>query len=283
MIAFAKRNIKLYLRDKAAVAFSLLAVIIVIALYVLFLGDVYTSDLESFDGAKEMMDSWVMAGVLAITSMTTTLGILGNLVNDKAQKIVKDFYVAPLKKWKIAGGYLLGSYLIGVIISLLALVLAEVYIVAGGGNMLSASALGKVVLMILLTTFMNTSIMLFVVSLLKSSSAFTTASTIIGTLIGFLTGIYLPIGMLPSAVQWIIKIFPVSHAALVFKNIMMEAVMGSAFDGAPVEIVTDIKTHLGIVYSVGETQLSQGISIVYMLMIGIIFFGASCLRMSKKE
>ena len=28
------------------------------------------------------MDSWVMAGVLAITSMTTTLGMLRTMVND---------------------------------------------------------------------------------------------------------------------------------------------------------------------------------------------------------
>ena len=39
MMAFAKRNILLYFRDKTTVFFSLLAVIILIALYVLFLGD----------------------------------------------------------------------------------------------------------------------------------------------------------------------------------------------------------------------------------------------------
>lgn len=283
MTAFMKRNLKLYLRDRAAVAFSLLAVVIVIALYVLFLGDVYTNDLGAFEGAKEMMDSWVMAGVLAITSLTTTLGMLGNLVRDREQKIVKDFYIAPVKKWQLAGGYLLSAYLVGVIMSVLAFGFAEVYITANGGELLKPEAAAGVIGMILLTSFMNTSVMLFVVTLLKSLNAFSTVSTIIGTLIGFLTGIYLPIGMLPEAVQWVIRVFPVSHAALVFRNLMMGAVMESAFAGAPEETATVVKEQLGIVYSIGSKELPIGFSVILILLVGILFFGASCVRMTEKD
>ena len=60
MIAFTKRNLKLYLRDKSSVIFSLLSVFIIIGLYVVFLGDVYTDDLSDFENARELMDNWVM-------------------------------------------------------------------------------------------------------------------------------------------------------------------------------------------------------------------------------
>lgn len=283
MTAFMKRNLKLYIRDRGAVAFSLLAVVIVIALYVLFLGDVYTGDLGNVDGAKEMMDSWVMAGVLAITSMTTTLGILGNLVRDREERTVKDFYIAPVKRWHIAGGYLLSAYLVGVIMSLLAFLFAEGYIAGNGGVLLAPGAVVRIVGMILLTSFMNTAFMLFIVTCLKSQNAYTTASTVIGTLIGFLTGIYLPVGMLPEAVQWIIRAFPVSHAALIFRNIMMGAVMERAFDGAPAETVSAVKEHLGIVYSLGGRELPVGASLIFMLATGILFFTAACIRLSRKD
>ena len=61
MIAFTKRNLKVFFRDRPAVFFSLLSSVIMIGLYVLFLGDVYTSDLKNLQKAGEMMDNWIMA------------------------------------------------------------------------------------------------------------------------------------------------------------------------------------------------------------------------------
>jgi multidrug/hemolysin transport system permease protein len=39
MSAMVKRNLKIYFRDKASVFFSMLSVIIIFALYILFIGD----------------------------------------------------------------------------------------------------------------------------------------------------------------------------------------------------------------------------------------------------
>ena len=44
MNTFIKRNVRLFFRDRSAVFFSLLAVLIIIGLYALFLGDVWLSD-----------------------------------------------------------------------------------------------------------------------------------------------------------------------------------------------------------------------------------------------
>lgn len=283
MTAFAKRNLKLYLRDRGAVIFSLLAVFIVIGLYVLFLGDVYTGDLKEFEGAEELMNNWVMAGVLAITSMTTTLGMLGTMVRDKTEGIEKDFYVAPVKNWHMAAGYMLSAYAVGVVMTFLALLVAEIYIVIEGGAVMGIDAFLKVSGVILLTAAMNTAIALFLVTLFRSLNAYTTANIVIGTLIGFLTGIYLPIGSYPSAVQWIVKLFPVSHAALLFRNIMMESVMETAFQGAPESVVLEIKENLGIIYIFGNHELTTRASLWIMAAIALTFFLMACLRMSKKK
>ena len=283
MSAFAKRNLKLYLREKSALIFSLLAVFIVIGLYVLFLGDVYTNDLKEFEAAEELMDSWVMAGVLAITSMTTTLGMLGTMVNDKASGIEKDFYVAPVKRWKMGAGYMASAYLVGVVMSLIALCVAEAYIVLNGGGYMEPWALIRIFFAILLTSLMNTSIALFLVSLFQSINAYTTANIVLGTLIGFLTGIYLPIGSYPEPVQWIVKLFPVSHGALLFRNIMMKSVMDRAFDGAPVSVVKEIKEELGILYMFGDKEVTSAFCIGFMAVVAVIFFGAACLNLSRRK
>lgn len=283
MSAFAKRNLKLYLRDKSSVIFSLLAVFIVIGLYVLFLGDVWTDGLKEFEGAQELMDNWVMAGVLAITSMTTTLGMLGTMVHDKAAGIEKDFYVAPVKRWKMGAGYMLSAYVVGVVMSLIALCVAEVYIVLNGGQSMEPRALIQTLFAILLTTLMNTSIALFLVTLFRSINAYTTANIVLGTLIGFLTGIYLPIGSYPEAVQWIVKVFPVSHGALIFRNIMMKPVMDRAFEGVPVSVAKDIKEELGVIYMFGDKEITVAFSIGMMAAVAILFFGAACFNLSRKN
>ena len=133
--------------------------------------------------------------------MTSTLGAFGVMVEDRAKKISRDFSVSPLRRGDIAGGYILCSVCVGIIMSLVALVIGELYIVAAGGELLPMENMLQVIGGIFLSVFSSSSIVLFIVSFFKSQNAFGTASTIIGTLIGFLTGVYIPIGSLPDAVQ----------------------------------------------------------------------------------
>lgn len=283
MTAFAKRNLKIYLRDRWAVFFSLLGVLIVFALYVLFLGDVYKADLGEIEGAEEIMNNWVMAGILAITSFTTTLGMLQNVVSDKDKKIEKDFYAAPVKRVQLAGGYFLSAYAVGLVMTLIAFGLAEVYIAAEGGKTISVSLLPEMFLLIALTVLMNTSISLFLSVLFKSVSAYGTVQTIMGTLIGFLTGIYLPVGMLVGAVQWVVKIFPISHAAVLFRNLMMREAMEKAFEGAPEEIVREVKESLGVLFFTGKRQWELYVSVLIMVFTAVLFFGMTSFKLSGKR
>ena len=93
MTVLISRHLKVFFRDKTSVFFSLLAVIIILALYLLFLGDVWAQDLVKVVGAKEstkaLVSSWIMAGILAITSITTVMGAFGTIVNDRVNNIIK--------------------------------------------------------------------------------------------------------------------------------------------------------------------------------------------------
>lgn len=183
----------------------------------------------------------------------------------------------------MGAGYMASAYLVGVVMSLIALCVAEAYIVLNGGGYMEPWALIRIFFAILLTSLMNTSIALFLVSLFQSINAYTTANIVLGTLIGFLTGIYLPIGSYPEPVQWIVKLFPVSHGALLFRNIMMKSVMDRAFDGAPVSVVKEIKEELGILYMFGDKEVTSAFCIGFMAVVAVIFFGAACLNLSRRK
>ncbi|MGI6005721.1 MAG: ABC transporter permease [Christensenellales bacterium] len=282
MTAFVSRNLKVFFRDKASVFFSLLAVFIIIAMYVLFLGNVWLDGLPDVPQAKPLMDSWIMSGLLAVTSMTTVMGAFGTMVDDRAHKIIKDFSASPISKGKIAGGYILSSFIIGVIMTLITFVLAELYIVAGGGQWLSVEATFKVLGLILLSSLCNTAMISFLISYFKSQNAFGTASSIIGTLIGFLTGIYLPIGMLPEAVQFFIKIFPVSHAALLLRQVIMETPMQAVFEGAPAQVLQGFKEEMGVSFQLGGQTIPVYASFLILIGTALLFYALSTWRFSKK-
>lgn len=283
MIAFAKRNIKLFFRDKSAVFFSLLSVFIIISLYALFLGDVWTNNLAEISNARALIDFWIMAGLIAVTSVTTTMGSFGILVDDKARKISKDFYSSPVKRSHLVAGYVISSFIIGVLMSIVAFILAQIYLLIGGGEMLSTIAIIKSFGLILLSTFTNTAIVLFIVSFFKSQNAFVTASTVIGTLIGFLTGIYLPIGNLSGLIQGIVKLFPVSHAVLLFRQVIMEEQLSIAFGNAPEQYLTDFNEMMGVTFRFGDYTLTPLVSIIILIITGLLFYSLSIWNLSRKN
>ncbi len=264
------RNLKIFFRDKSSVFFSLLAVFIIIGLYILFLGDMMSSSLEGIKGVRFLMDSWIMGGLLSVTSITTTLGAFGIMVEDQYKKTIRDFYCSPVKRSKLIGGYLISTFIIGVIISIIAFILCEGYIVINGGRILPLIGILKILGLIILTTLTSSSMVAFLVTFFKSQNAFTSFSTVVGTLIGFLTGIYIPVGSLPNSVQNVIKIFPISHAAVLFRQVFMEVPMKESFKGAPLVMVNDFKETLGVVFKIGNSYM--GVTAHIMVLVGSFIF-----------
>ena len=262
---------------------SLLSVFIIIGMYALFLGDVWTSGMKDVPGARYLMDSWIVAGLIAVTSVTTTMGAFGTMVEDQSKKIIKDIRSSPLPRVGIAGGYILSSLIIGVIMCIVALALCEVYILAGGGALLGGMHLLKVFALILLSTFSNTALVLFFVSFFHSINGFSIASTIIGTVIGFMTGIYIPIGQLPNGVQWVIKLFPPSHSALLLRQVIMDDAIKTSFAGAPAQVVDQFKELMGVSFKIGDTVVTPLLSIGILIAAGILFLGLSILNLSRKR
>lgn len=283
MINFTKRNLLVFFKDKASVFFSLLSVFIIIGMYALFLGDVWSSSMEDIPGARNIMDRWIVAGLIAVTSVTTTMGAFGTMVEDKSKKIIKDFQSSPMPRISIAGGYILSAFVIGVIMCVVATVLCQLYLLSGGGTLFTGMQLLKIFALILLSTFSNTALVLFFVSFFQSNNAFSIASTIVGTVIGFLTGIYIPIGQLPAGVQTVIKFFPPSHSALMLRQVIMEDAIKTGFAGAPASAVNDFKEMLGVSFKIGDTTVTPIISITILVVAGFLFLGLSLLNLSRKK
>lgn len=283
MISFVSRNLKVFFRDKTAVFFSLLAVLIVLGLYIFFLGDVWIDSFPNIKGVKNLMNCWIIAGLIGVTSVTANMGAFGTMIEDKSKNKIKDFYVLPIKKSKIVGGYIISSFIVGSMMSVVTLIISQIYLVYSGVDVLNFKELTEVFLIILMTSLSNSAMILFIVSLFSSEKAFSTASTIVGTLIGFITGIYLPISMLPDSVQIIVKLFPTSHGISILRQIFMKKQMDISFADVPTNYINEFKESMGVVYYINDKLVSNTTSIFILIASTIIFFFLAVLILYKKK
>ena len=283
MISFVSRNLKVFFRDKTAVFFSLLAVLIVLGLYIFFLGDVWIDSFPNIKGVKNLMNCWIIAGLIGVTSVTANMGAFGTMIEDKSKNKIKDFYVSPIKKSKIVGGYIISSFIVGSMMSVVTLIISLIYLVYSGVDVLNFKELTEVFLIILMTSLSNSAMILFIVSLFSSEKAFSTASTIVGTLIGFITGIYLPISMLPDSVQIIVKLFPTSHGISILRQIFMKKQMDISFADVPTNYINEFKESMGVVYYINDKLVSNTASVFILIASTIIFFFLAVLILYKKK
>src|SRR5690625_7209419 len=81
MNTLINRHIKLFLKDKARVFFSLFSVFIIIILYLLFLSENITSNLPEFDDRSAFVFLWLFVGIIVVSTSTASLVALGNFID----------------------------------------------------------------------------------------------------------------------------------------------------------------------------------------------------------
>lgn len=278
IFVIVKRNVTIFFRDKMNVFLSMLSNFIMLGIYLLFTGNIFKSSLAGFDKAGILLDSWLVAGLIATTTITCTVGIFGKRIEDENKGINKDFNCSPITKIELVGGYILSAFFIGFLVSLIFLFFSLIILFLRGGDILDIYSILKIIGVIILADFTNSSMIFFITSFLKTHSAYSTAASIMGVLSGFLTGIYMPIGNLPKFMQTIVKIFPTSHAASLLRQIFTKDITSSL----PVEVVNVINENLGMIYTFNGKELSNIISVFILIISGILFYILGVISLSRK-
>ena len=287
LISLVSRHNKVFRRDRTAVFFSLLSVLIVIGLYFIFLQkmqvDAIKQVIDASPDAITMVNEWVVAGMLSMISVTSTLAAFGLSIQDRETKVAADFLTAPISRAKIQFSYVINAFIIGLAFSFVALIISEIFIVATGGSLLSLEAALKVIGLLILTVLLASAMNMLFVLFTNTVSAFSTLSTIIGTLIGFLAGVYVPIGVLPTFAQNLIMVFPISHSSLLLRDAFMADSLNKVFAGVPVEYIEQYKITFGIMYEMNGSILPTSSSLAVIIGSIIIFTIVSVIIFKKKN
>ncbi len=280
-----KRNLLNYIYDPSTVFFSFLSVFILIGVYGVFLGTFQVQEVENAVGAIEGVDwlvtSWLIAGLLTVSSFTVPLSILSNMVIDLENRVFDDFLVAPIRRSSIVFGYAISAIIIGVIMTSLTFILGEVILVfLSGGEWLSLQAHTQVFAWIILANMTLSALSFFIISWVKSAASVNALNTIIGTLIGFLAGIYVPFAAFSDQVANIFKFNPAAHIVVGIRSVIMEPAIAYVFEGAPAGIEESYTANYGIVMTWFNETLSSGMIALYLGVLLLVFTGLSVLRMN---
>ena len=282
MLDFALRNLVLFFKDRAAVVLSFLAEFIVVGLYILFMRDNLISGFAGVENVDVLLDAWMIAGLMGITPMTTTMGAYAIMVDDKAKKIARDFMVSPLHKSSLFIGYMLSAVIIGFCMSMLLLGVSVAYMYIWHDANLLVVDMADLFYVAGVNTVASASLVLFIVSFIKTSNALAGCCTILGALIGFLTGIYLPIGSLPEGVGTLVKCFPISHGVAIFRRILTEPFLADCFGSAQSEGAVEFAKYMGVWYYFDGQIFAEKNSLLLLMGMAVVFLMLTVLKMGKE-
>ena len=200
------------------------------------------------------------------------------MVSDKEKKLSEDFKVSPISNFKIELSYAIFAILFGIIMTMFSCIFA-IGIFNGFSSLLDFSTMDYLSILGVVTmgTMLSATIILPILAFIRTSSAFTTLSTIVGTFIGFISGVYLSIGSVGESLQQIMTWFPLTQVNALLKQILMKDSINKVFDKAPTSIVTNYKESYGVILqnSSGEHLSNQFmfayISIIIVVLLGVHF------------
>lgn len=280
------RNLRLFFRDRAGVFFSLLSALILIALYALFLGNLQVDNLtERFPNAETgdihwFVNAWVFAGITMITTLTTALAALAVFVDDRASGRFSDFLVSPIRRVELILGYLVSSFLISLTMTLVILIVGQMYLLTQGDSMMTAGEAGETLGYVALSSLAFAALSSFVVTFLRTSGAFAALSTVVGTVIGFLAGAYIPAGTLPAGIVNVINALPFAQSAMLIRRPMTAGALHALTDGQA-QAAEAVESFYGISATVGEVSVTPSLAIVVLLAVLVVFCALGARRLSR--
>lgn len=281
--ALIKRNIKLYFRDKGMFFSSLITPIILLILFVTFLGSIYRDSFASalnaagINADASLIDGCVggqlISSLLAVTCITVAFCSNLIMIKDKTSGARRDLTVSPLHLSTLGFSYYLAALISTLIINLTAAAVSLAYL-AFVGWYLSAADVLLLILDVFLLTMFGTALSSCVNFFLSSDGQASAVGTIVSAGYGFICGAYMPVSNFSPALQKILSFLPGTYGTVLLRNHAMRgAFRQMTKDGIPQEIIEKICDSVDCnLYFFGE---KVSVSAMYMILCAsiLLFIG----------
>ncbi|WP_289683115.1 ABC transporter permease [Lactobacillus intestinalis] len=283
MFALVKRNIKIYFSSIPGVIMSLLGALIAFFIYIGFLQKNLESSWPQIANVKQMLDLWMMAGIVAIAGITTSFQALGQLVKDRETRTADDMRLTDLSLSEQNLAYVLSSSIVSFLMQIITFVVMDVYFTIV--DKINISLENSLLALIFMTlgaigaTLLNEIIVLFI----HSSTTFSRLSTVIGAIAGFAVATYMPYGTLSSTAQNLVKLVPSSYEASALRSLFLNKINEGQM---PANVRSTMVNYLGIHFKINGYQLTRAdtayVMIGMILILSLVIILASLVIGKRK-
>lgn len=225
MLPLIRRNLKLFFRNRAGVFFSLLGALISFGLFIIFLKSNMLDSWKQLQNPARVLDLWVIGGTLAVASITTTLSALSRMVSDLEYRVFDDLILTGLSRLKIRLSYVLSATIIGTLLQIALFLIMVSYFSWVDGISIPGYITFQVLIVTILASFSASVLNFILVYRMKNIDTVGKFSSIVGAASGFLVGIYIPIGVLPTFAQNLVKLTPGAYVAAIYRQLLMHDIL----------------------------------------------------------
>ncbi len=235
-----KRHLMVFFKNKVRLMYTLLVPVIIFAVYLLFLRGLELSMVQNIlsdpslglDAAvisdpqlsryiETLVDSWMLSGIIGLSTITVALQTNTVIVEDKERGMNRDFASSPIHRNILIASYFLYNFIVSALICFAFYLVCLIYLAAAGEFLLSFGEILLSLIVMLFATVASTLMTVFICSFVKTEGTMMSIVAIFSTAVGFLIGAYMPLGMMPEWVQGICGFIPGTYACSLLRYAFM--------------------------------------------------------------
>ena len=272
-----KRNIKLFFKDKGMFFCSLITPLILLFLYITFLGNAFKeSYLASIPKELNVPDSVIsgLAGGQLFSSLLSvcciTVAFCANMlmVQDKINGARKDLLITPLKKSTLALSYYVATFFSTFLICLISTFACFLYLAIVGWYLSLIDCLIIFFDVFLLTMF-GTALSSIFNYFLNTQGQVSAVSAIVSAMYGFICGAYMPIASFSKSLQKFLMFLPSTYGSSLVRNHTMRGALNALKDsGLSSEMIEIMKDGIDCNLYINGNQI--GVGMMYTIVISTI-------------
>lgn len=267
------RHLLLFIKSPINIILSFLSSLVILSLYFLFIRDFTIKAVADYGFISDLnnlfVDKLMTSGLLIVIGATSVLSIIFIFVKDNYGNIIKDFRVTPISYIKIIYSYFLASFIISMIITIISYIGIEIFFITYYNYHSSLNVIISSLFIITLSNIIATLLILIIALKLNNFNSFSTFQTLYGVVIGFFTGVYIPIGYYPEIIRNIFFYFPLCQTTSILRNIQTSSITTDILNHYPTNTHHILYETFGIHLTFNNNLISIQKQI-YMLFIVII-------------
>ena len=202
-----KRHLLVFFNNRMRVFFTLMVPFIVFVIYIFFLRnlelltvkDVFREStidvLKNFDPAGNaeinrhvgtILDSWMLSGIMAFSTLTVSLQTNNIIVADKENGINRDFASSPVSNTILILSYFIFNFIVTLIVSFIFIVVCFIYLAALGEFVLTFLDVITILGVLLFSTINSVLFTILICSFVSKDMTMVSIMTVFSSAIGFL-------------------------------------------------------------------------------------------------